>query len=199
MFSAWSPDFRHLRDDILIVRSHHLRSVRPVSLVSVVLSGVMRSGDHHAALAPQFPDGEAEFGGRTERVEQEYLEPVRGENIGYPLGKLAAPVAAVVPHGHPDLLSGKRCGKIVRQPLRGHPHGVYVHAVGAHAHDAAQPPRAKLKVSVKTFGKFFRIIVNQILNPIPGRFVEIFAKPLLRTAEKLFVYLSVHNRYWFYL
>ena len=48
----------HLVDDGCIVRSEHLRTVIPISLVAVVFSGIMAGGDVDTALAAEVADGE---------------------------------------------------------------------------------------------------------------------------------------------
>ena len=44
-------DFLYLGDDVLVVRGHHLSSVIPVGLVSVILFGVVGCSDDHTAVA----------------------------------------------------------------------------------------------------------------------------------------------------
>ena len=48
-------------------------------------------------------------------------------------------------HNDADLLSGESLEEIVGKTLRGHTDDVFVHAVCARAHDAAQTARAKFE------------------------------------------------------
>ena len=186
---------RDLGDNIPVVRRDHLRTVRPVSLITVVFAGIVRRGHHHAAFAAELPDSEAELRSRTERVEQEYPETIRCEDVGHAFGELAAVVATVVTDSHLYLLSGKCLGEVIGKPLRGHAYRVDIHPVRSHTHDAAQTSCTKFQISVETFGKLLLIIVNQMLDLPFSRFVKIPCKPFFSPQQHLFVCFHTHNRH----
>ena len=131
-------------------------------------------------MAFQLADGEAQFGRRTQCVEQKNGESVRGENVGDALGEHTRIIAAVMAHGDPNLLAREVLAQVVGKPLCGSAYRVDVHAVGTHAHDAAQAARTEFEVFVKALDKFFHIIVHQVFNLLLGSFVIVAVKPCLR-------------------
>ena len=131
-------------------------------------------------MAFQLADGEAQFGRRTQCVEQKNGESVRGENVGDALGEHTRIIAAVMAHGDPDLLAREVLAQVVGKPLCGSAYRVDVHAVGTHAHDAAQAACTEFEVFVKALDKFFHIVVNQVFNLLLGSFVIVAVKPCLR-------------------
>ena len=66
----------NLLDNVLIVRGSNLRTIAPVGLVTVVLLGVVRRGDHHARVELELTNCEAELGHGTQIVEQIYLKAI---------------------------------------------------------------------------------------------------------------------------
>ena len=131
-------------------------------------------------MAFQLADGEAQFGRRTQCVEQKNGESVRGENVGDALGEHTRIIAAVMAHGDPDLLAREVLAQVVGKPLCGSAYRVDVHAVGTHAHDAAQAACTEFEVFVKALDKFFHIVVHQVFNLLLGSFVIVAVKPCLR-------------------
>ena len=131
-------------------------------------------------MAFQLADGEAQFGRRTQCVEQKNGESVRGENAGDALGEHTRIIAAVMAHGDPNLLAREVLAQVVGKPLCGSAYRVDVHAVGTHAHDAAQAARTEFEVFVKALDKFFHIVVHQVFNLLLGSFVIVAVKPCLR-------------------
>ena len=121
-----------------------------------------------------------QFGRRTQCVEQKNGESVRGENVGDALGEHTRIIAAVMAHGDPNLLAREVLAQVVGKPLCGSAYRVDVHAVGTHAHDAAQAARTEFEVFVKALDKFFHIVVHQVFNPLLGSFVIVAVKPCLR-------------------
>ena len=186
-------DLRHLGDDVLVVRLGHLRAVGPVGLVAIVLLGVVRGGDDHARMAFQLADGEAQFRGRPERVEQKNLESVRGENIGHALGEHPRIVAAVVRHGDAHPLAREVLFQVVGKPLRGSPHRVDVHAVGPYAHNAAQTARTEFEVLVEALHELFHIVVHQVFDLLFRRFVIVAVEPGLSFSENQLFQFVCHN------
>ena len=173
----------NLIDDVLVMRRRHLRAVGPVGLVTVVLLGVVRRRHDHARMAFQLADGEAQLGRRTQCVEEEYGEAVRGEDVGHTLGEHARIVAAVVAHGHANLLAREILLQVVGQALRGGTHRVDIHAVRAHAHNAAQTARTEFQVLVEALHKFLHIVLHQVLDLLFGLFVIMTVEPRLRLAQ----------------
>ena len=170
-------DAADLLDDVAVVGGGHLGAVGPVGLVAVVLLGVVRGGDHHARVAFQLADGEAQLGGRAQRVEQVGGEAVRCEDVGHALGELARVVAAVVRHGHADGLAREVLLEVFGQALRGGAHRVGVHAVRACAHDAAQTARTEFQILVEALDELFHIVIHQVFDLLPGLLVVLLAEP----------------------
>ena len=153
----------------------------------------MRGGYDNTALALQLPYCEAQFGRRTERIEQIYAEPVRGENIGRPFGEKARIVTAVVSHGNAYLLARKTLFKVVCQALRSHAYRVLVHAVRTHAHNAAQAARTEFEVFVETLGQLLFVVVNQILDLFLCSFIVIAVEPFLGFGHYQLIQIVVHS------
>ena len=151
-------DFLHFVDDAGVMWRHKLAAVVPVGFVAVVFLGVVRGGEHDARLAFEVADGEREFRGGAYVVEEIYRKAIGGKHVGCNLGELAAMVAAVVRDGGFQFLAGEAALDIVGKPLSGHADGVFVHAVGADAHDSAQAASAELEAAVKAFVEFFRVL-----------------------------------------
>ena len=82
-----------------------LRAVGPVDLVAVVLLGVVAGGDIDACLTAVFPDGEAQFRGGPQRVENADVDAVGGADLGGGLGELHRVIAAVHTDGHAPALA----------------------------------------------------------------------------------------------
>ena len=131
-------------------------------------------------MAFQLADGEAQFGRRTQCVEQKNGESVRGENVGDALGEHTRIIAAVMAHGDPDLLAREVLAQVVGKPLCGSAYRVDVHAVGTHAHDAAQAARTEFQILVKALGQLLPIVIHQIAHLLFGRFVVVAVEPFLR-------------------
>ena len=68
---------------------------------------------------------------------------------------------------------------VVRQALGGHADGVFVHAVGANAHDAAQTARSEFQVAVEGIFETGRIIVPEFEDLTFGLRIEISVEPTL--------------------
>ena len=86
------------------MRSDHLGTIVPISLVSVVFFRIVRSGQDNAALASQLADGVRHFGGRAEVFKQIDLDTVCRENVSRDFRELAAVVTAVMPDDNFDLV-----------------------------------------------------------------------------------------------
>ena len=72
----------HLIDNSGIVRSQHLCTVVPISLIAVILTWIVASRDIDTALATQMTNSEGYFRRRTQVVEQIDLNTVSRENVG---------------------------------------------------------------------------------------------------------------------
>ena len=152
----------HLVDDALVVRSEHLCAVVPVGFVAVIFLGVVAGRKDNTALAAQVANGKRHFGRGAHVVEQVNLDAVGREDVGGSFGKEAAVVAAVVTYHHGDLLHVLKVQvKVVSQALRGSAHGVFVHAVGSCAHDAAQTARAEFERAVEGVDEFRFVLILQ--------------------------------------
>ena len=172
-------DFHHLVNHIGVVRSHQLAAVVPIGLVAVILLGVVAGSHHHARLASEVAHGKRKLRSGTQSLEQIDMEAVCGQHIGSNLGKLAAVVTAVVAHSGLDGIGrGKALLHIVSQALSGHSHRVFVHAVGAHAHNAAQATRAELQTAVETLVQLVRVI-HHVADSLFGLLVILAVQPSL--------------------
>ena len=186
-------DLLHLGDDVLVVRGRHLRTISPVGLVAVVLLGVVRGGNNHARVTLELADREAQLGGRTQGVEEENREAVRGEDVGHTLGEHARVVAAVVADRHANLLAREVLLQVVGQALRCSAHRVDIHAVGAHAHNAAQAAGTEFEVFVEALHEFLHIVVDQILDLFFRLLVVVSVEPRLRLFQHLLFEFACHN------
>ena len=151
-------------------------ALQPIDFVAVVFLRVVRGGDHDAGVALQVANREGEFWRRAQRVEQIDLYFVGCQNVGCDLGEFGAEVARIVGDGHLDVLL-EAFDQVVGQSLRGEADRVFVHAVGAHAQDAAQTASAEFKGFVKSVRQrrrifrlhsqnlFFRVLVVIAVQP----------------------------------
>ena len=171
-------DLRDLGDDVLVHGRGDLAAVAPEDLVAVILLGVVAGGDHDAGGRALEADGIAQFRGGAEGVEQVDVDAVVGEDVGGNLGEQAGVVAAVVRDAHAG--GAVHMGlDVVREALGGHAHGVLVHAVGAHAHDAAEAAGAELEVPVEGVFEADGVGFLQFLDFCLGLGVEVPFEPAL--------------------
>ena len=141
----------HLVDDALVVWCQHLCAVFPIGLVAVVLLGIVAGGNVYAGLCMQVTDGEGHFGSGSEALKEIHLDAVGAEDGSHCLGKETAVVAAVMAYHYAQLLAfGEGFEQVVGKSLCGHTHDVFVHAVGASAHDATQSASTELQVLVES-------------------------------------------------
>ena len=150
-------DLAHFGDDILVMRRDDLGAVLPEYLVAVVFLGIVRCRNHDARLALEIADGEAQFRRRPDIVEDIDMDVIGHQHAGRDLGEQLAVVPAVVGDDGRNLFPDKILLEIVGKPLRGHGHGIAVHAVGAGAHHAAQSARSELERAVECIFQHFRI------------------------------------------
>ena len=75
---------------------------------------------------------------------------------------------------------------VVRKSLCGHTHGVLVHPVGSHAHNAAETARSEFEILVECVLKSCRIGVAQLQYFHFGFLVEITIQPTLGFQFKFF-------------
>ena len=136
----------------------------------------MRGRHHHARDGFFLADGITHFGRRPQVVEQIDIDAVGGKHVRRNLGKLAAVVAAVVRDAYAQFTAAMLFD-VVGQSLGCHTHGVFVHPVGAYAHNAAQTARTEFQTAVEgilqTDGVFplhpadffFRLFVEVAVQP----------------------------------
>ena len=98
-----------------------LRAVGPVDLVAVVLLGVVAGGDIDACLTAVFPDGEAQFRGGPQGVENADVDAIGGADLGGGPGELHRVIAAVHADSHAPVLAllalgGDDVGKALSGP-----------------------------------------------------------------------------------
>ena len=144
-------------------------------------------------MALQLADGETQLGRGTQGVEEEDVEIVRREDVGDALGEHARIVAAVVADGDADTLAREILLEIIGQALRSGADGIDVHAVGTHAHDAAQTARTELEVLVETLDELLHVVVQQVLDLLLGRLVVMPVEPSLRLAAHQLFYIVCHK------
>ena len=124
-------------------------------------------------------DREGKLRRGAEAVKQVYLYAVGGENVGDDFGELAGVVAHVVAHGDGNLRHvGESLFEVVGQALGGGTHGVYVHAVSARAHYAAQAACSEFEVAVESLDEGGRILCLEHLFDLgAGGLVVVGGKP----------------------
>ena len=172
-------DLVDLLDDILIVRCSDLCTIRPISLVTVVLLRIVRSRDNHTRMALELADGETQLGRRTQRVEQKDGKTVRCKDISHMLGKQTRIVAAVVTDGNANLFTGEILFQIVSQSLRSSAYRIDIHTVAAHTHDAAQASRTEFEILIEALDELFHIVIDQILDLLFRSVVIMTVQPRL--------------------
>jgi len=97
----------------------------------------------------------------------------------------------IVADRHADPLAREILFQVVGEPLRGHAHRIDVHAVGTHAHDAAQAARTEFQILVKALGQLLPIVIHQIAHLLFGRFVVVAVEYLLfSVAFSDFLYIA---------
>ena len=82
-------------------------------------------------------------------------------------------------HGDPNLLAREVLAQVVGKPLCGSAYRVDVHAVGTHAHDAAQAARTEFEIFVEALDKLFHIVVHQVFDLLFRRLVIVAVEPTL--------------------
>ena len=121
----------------------------------------MRGGYHHTGYGSLGADGVAEFGGGTDVIEQEHMQAVGAEHIGRDARELLAVVAAVKRDADAEVIALYMRTDIIGESLGGHAHGVFVHAVRADSHDAAQAAGTEFQIPVKRILKPGGVLVTQ--------------------------------------
>ncbi len=166
--------FVDLVDDAFVVRSEHLSTVIPVSLVAVILTRIVGCCDIDTGLAAQLTDGERDLGGGSEALEEIYLDAIGGENISHCLGEHPTVVAAVVTDDHAEVITARESLEdVVGEALSSHADDILIHTVGASAHDAAQTACAEFEVAVECVDEFgLVVIVKHGLDSLSCLFIE---------------------------
>ena len=143
IFSA--RDLIDLNNCVAVMGSEHLCPVRPISLIAVVFLGVVRGGDHYAALAAKFTNSKGYLGRRTKALEEIDLDAVSREDLSGDACEDITIITAIMADNYRNFGEGSESLlEVVRQSLCSRPDGVAVHAVGAYAHDPTQTTRAEL-------------------------------------------------------
>ena len=154
----------------------------------------MRGSYVHAALAFEMTDGEAYLGCWAQALKQIHLDAVGGEDVSHRFGKHAAVVAAVMTnhYGNPAVLNMVKAilalhlEQIVGIALCGARYYVFVHAVSARAHNAAQTASAEFQSAVESVDELRLIIsFHHFLYSGFGLGIVVAVKPRLRSAHNL--------------
>ena len=114
------------------------------------------------------------------------MDAVGGEDVGGDAGELLAVVARVVGDADLGVVSFVVREDIVGEALGGHADRVAVHAVGPHAHDAAQAAGPELEVLVERVLESGGVVVAELDDLDLGLLVEVAVKPLLGFEFKFF-------------
>ena len=101
-------DLIDLNDRVAVMGSEHLCPVRPISLIAVVFLGVVRCGDHYAALAAQFADSKGYLGRRTKALEEIDLDAVSREDLSGDVREDITIITAIMADRLPRFRGGKR-------------------------------------------------------------------------------------------
>ena len=132
------------------MRSKHLSTVIPVSLVAIVLTRVVRGGDVHTCLCTQLTDSEGDLRRGTEALEEISLDAVGGEDGCHGLCEHTSVVAAVVTYDDSEILTAwEGLEDVVGEALCGHAYDVLVHTVGTGSHDTTESTCTKLEVLIE--------------------------------------------------
>ena len=193
--------FVHLVDDTLIVRLEHLRAILPVSLVSVVLFRVVRSGDVHTTLTFEVTDSETNLRSRTERLEQVHLDTVSREDVGYGLCEETTVVTAIVTYHNSHLAVlyvlkttfTLHLEQVVRITLGSLCHNVFVHSVGTYSHDTAQTAGTEFEGTIECVNEFGLVLcVHEGFHLCACLCIKRFASPHLSDFHYFFQFF-VHG------
>ena len=134
----------HLLCHLVGVLGGQLCAILPVDLIAVVLLGVMAGGDVDTGDAAILTDGEGHHGGGAHGFKQTHGDTVGSEDTGGLAGEGLRIIAAVVTHSYAPLHGllallqdhlGEGLGCVTDD--------MDVHAVQAHAHNAAQTCRTE--------------------------------------------------------
>ena len=143
-------DFGNLLDYLLIHRRGNLSAIAPEDLIAVIFLRIMRSRHHHTGYRALGPYAVRKLGSRTYVVEKKDVYTIGAQHFCSDVREFAAVVAAIVRHAHrlPFLrLMGQY---ILGQPLRSHSHGIDIHTIRSHAHNAAKTSRTEFERLVKS-------------------------------------------------
>ena len=133
-------------DDAFVVRSQHLCTIIPVSLVAVVLTRVVAGSDIHTTLATEMTDGKAHFRSWTKVVEEINVNTVCRENLSNSLSEKAGVVTAVMTYNDTNLVtSNEVLVEVVRKSLSCSAYRVDIHAVRTSTHNATESTRTELQ------------------------------------------------------
>ena len=155
----------------------NLPSIAPEHLVSVIFLGIVGGRYHNAGNRLLEAYCVAQFGRRTDVVEDENVYAVGRHHIRGDTCELLAVVAAVVGDAEAQVIPLAMAQHIVREALGGHSNRVFVHTVGTHAHNAAQASGAELQILVESILERGRIGIAQFYDFTFGFGIEIAGEP----------------------
>src|SRR5690606_20415740 len=137
---------------------------------------------HNACVAPQVPDGKRKVGSGTQLRKEVNLNAIRGKHVGYQPGERWGVITAIKRDGYFYGLLRACLQQVIAEALCSSPNGVFIHPVGAYAHDAAEAAGTKLQVLVKAIGKFSKLLaVKQFLHGASRSVVIRCAQPNVGT------------------
>ena len=120
----------HIVNSVGVVRSHHLGTVVPVSLIAVILLGVVRSCDDYTTLATEQANCIRHFRSWARAFKKIDLDAIGGEDVCNNLSKETAVVTNVMTNDNRNLLHiGKSVLQVVGKTLSGSTHSVDIHTV----------------------------------------------------------------------
>ena len=194
--------FIHLFDDTLVVRLEHLRTILPVSLVSVVLFRVVGRGHVHTTLAFEMTDSKRTLRSRAERFEEINLDAVRGEDICYGLGEETTVVTAVVTNHNRyaavlyilESTLFLHFEQVVRIALGSHGYDVFIHTVGTRAHNTAKSASTEFEGTIESIDELgFVLRLHHRFHLCAGLSVKRFAGPYFRDLHYFFQFF-IHGK-----
>ena len=194
--------FIHLFDDTLVMRLEHLRTILPVSLVSVVLFRVVGRGDVHTTLAFEMTDSERALRCRAEGLEEVHLDAVRGEDVRYGLGEETTVVTAVVTNHNRyaavlyilESTLFLHFEQVVRVTLGSHGYDVFIHTVGTRAHNTAKSASTEFEGTIESIDEFGLILrFHHRFHLCAGLSVKRFAGPYFRDLHYFFQFF-IHGK-----
>ena len=179
-------DAPHHGDYPRVVRRHHLPTIRPVQLESVVLLRVVRRGNGNPHLAAQDAHRVAQLGHRAHPIEQIGPYPIGSQRLGARLSETLAVIAAIVGHHRPQLTPiGVHRPHVGCHRLRRRRHGIYIEPIRPYAHQPPHAARAECQPPREALPQAHRVILHEPTYSLPRLRIVVVPQPLLHLLHNI--------------